>query len=422
LRRPKKSELQQVLDSLAARLPFWKARLLSREGRLVYVQAVMTASVVYQLLALDLDPWFLKAVDKLRRSFLWAGTDDARGGCCQVAWRLVCQPKSLGGLGLHNLHAMNVALRARWLWLQKTDTTKPWSGLDLQVGSESIALFNASVQVQIGSGASTLFWEDAWLDGLTAEVIAPDLVELVRPSIRRRRTVREGRQANAWASDISGELSVDALVQYLRLWEAVQRVHLPVDSAAPDSFRWKWNGDGQFSARSAYRMLFHGTTGLPAAHLVWASFAPLKYKMHAWLALRRRCWTADRRLRRGLPTHTLCPLCDAADETLDHLSLHCVFTRRVWAGLISRLQLPDLLPSPEEGINDWWCRAAALFAKAERRRANSLIMLTLRSIWLERNARVFEDKRTDVLRILSLILDEWQSWLVCRGRPPRDVH
>jgi hypothetical protein len=317
---------------------------------------------------------------------------------------------------------MNVALRARWLWLQKTDTTKPWSGLDLQVGSESIALFNASVQVQIGSGASTLFWEDAWLDGLTAEVIAPDLVELVRPSIRRRRTVREGRQANAWASDISGELSVDALVQYLRLWEAVQRVHLPVDSAAPDSFRWKWNGDGQFSARSAYRMLFHGTTGLPAAHLVWASFAPLKYKMHAWLALRRRCWTADRRLRRGLPTHTLCPLCDAADETLDHLSLHCVFTRRVWAGLISRLQLPDLLPSPEEGINDWWCRAAALFAKAERRRANSLIMLTLRSIWLERNARVFEDKRTDVLRILSLILDEWQSWLVCRGRPPRDVH
>jgi hypothetical protein len=47
LRKPRKSKLQQVLDSLAARLPFWKARLLSREGRLVYVQAVMTASVVF---------------------------------------------------------------------------------------------------------------------------------------------------------------------------------------------------------------------------------------------------------------------------------------------------------------------------------------------------------------------------------------
>jgi hypothetical protein len=47
---------------------------MSREGRLVYVQTVMTASVIFQLLALDLDPWFFKAVDKLRRGFLWAGS------------------------------------------------------------------------------------------------------------------------------------------------------------------------------------------------------------------------------------------------------------------------------------------------------------------------------------------------------------
>jgi hypothetical protein len=62
---------------------------------------------------------------------------------------------------------------------------------------------------------------------------------------------------------------------------------------------------------------------------MWHSFAQLKYKMHAWLALRRRYWTADRRLRRGLASHTLCPLCAAANETLDHLSLHCSFDHRV---------------------------------------------------------------------------------------------
>ncbi|KAM0877188.1 hypothetical protein ACQ4PT_035681 [Festuca glaucescens] len=117
LSKPRKSELQAVVDKLAAELPFWKPRLMTREGRVVYVQAVMTASVVYQLLALDLDPWFFKAVDKLRRGFLCAGKDDAHGGCCVVAWRLVCQPKSLGGLGLHNLRMMNNALRTRWLWM-----------------------------------------------------------------------------------------------------------------------------------------------------------------------------------------------------------------------------------------------------------------------------------------------------------------
>ena len=46
--------MQPVLDKLANKLPHWKARLLSKEGRMIYVQVVMTASVIYQLMALDL--------------------------------------------------------------------------------------------------------------------------------------------------------------------------------------------------------------------------------------------------------------------------------------------------------------------------------------------------------------------------------
>jgi hypothetical protein len=51
-----KGDLQLVLDKLAAKLPHWKARLLTKEGRVTYVHAIMTASVVYQLLALDMEP------------------------------------------------------------------------------------------------------------------------------------------------------------------------------------------------------------------------------------------------------------------------------------------------------------------------------------------------------------------------------
>jgi hypothetical protein len=32
---------------------------MTREGRAVYVQVVMTATVIYHLMALDLEPWFL---------------------------------------------------------------------------------------------------------------------------------------------------------------------------------------------------------------------------------------------------------------------------------------------------------------------------------------------------------------------------
>jgi hypothetical protein len=57
--------------------------------------------------------------------------------------------------------------------------------------------------------------------------------------------------------------------------------------------------------------------------------------------LRKSCWTADHRLRRGLVMHIICPLCGTACETLDHNSLQCPFVHGVWTGVVTRLGLPD---------------------------------------------------------------------------------
>jgi hypothetical protein len=83
-----------VLDKLASKLSLWKARLMSREGHALYVPVVLTASVVYQLMALELEPWFPQAVDKLRCGFLWAGREDASGGSCAVACILSASPNT----------------------------------------------------------------------------------------------------------------------------------------------------------------------------------------------------------------------------------------------------------------------------------------------------------------------------------------
>jgi hypothetical protein len=134
-----------------------------------------------------------------------------------------------------------------------------------------------------------------------ADTIAPELMKHIRPSIRRTRTMVDDMPNHSWARDIRGELSVDAIRGYLKLWGAIQAVpRLGHDNE--DSFRWKWTVDSCYSSKSAYLTLFYGTTALPGATHMWHSFALLKYKLHAWLALRRRCWTADRQWRRGLPT------------------------------------------------------------------------------------------------------------------------
>jgi hypothetical protein len=74
------------------------------------------------------------------------------------------------------------------------------------------AVFHASVRITISSGANVLFWEDAWISGLPPGTIAPDLLKMVRPRIKRSRTIQQGLSDAAWVRDIIGELSVNALV------------------------------------------------------------------------------------------------------------------------------------------------------------------------------------------------------------------
>jgi hypothetical protein len=57
-------------------------------------------------------------------------------------------------LGVLDLEQLGSALRIRWLWLEKTDPSKPWSGLTFQVPQIARSLFDAAVITAIGDGNS----------------------------------------------------------------------------------------------------------------------------------------------------------------------------------------------------------------------------------------------------------------------------
>ncbi|GJN06051.1 hypothetical protein PR202_ga23736 [Eleusine coracana subsp. coracana] len=58
--------------------------------------------------------WFIKAINKINKGFLWQGKERANSGCCLVAWTKVTRPLDLGGLGIPNLEVMSWALQMRW--------------------------------------------------------------------------------------------------------------------------------------------------------------------------------------------------------------------------------------------------------------------------------------------------------------------
>ncbi|KAM0834874.1 hypothetical protein ACQ4PT_063312 [Festuca glaucescens] len=180
---------------------------------------------------------------------------------------------------------------------------------------------------------------------------------MVRPGPARSRTVQQGLQGNAWVRDIAGVLSVDAVVQFLRLWPLIQSV-----------------------------------------------------QGRCW------CWTADRLQRRGLPNHGLCPLCQLVGEDIDHLLVQCPFLRAIWFNLFRPRGFLQLLPATTDRLSDWWPPSTAAVAAASRRSFNSLCLLILRAIWMERNARVFEDTACLASTLSERVAADWQEWAQCRTR------
>jgi hypothetical protein len=50
-----------------------------------------------------------------------------------------------------------------------------------------------------------------------------------------------------------------------------------------------------------------------------------------------------------------------------------------------------------------------------------MIMLTMRSLWLERNVSIFECVSSPTDRIISSICSEWDSWVLSRRGFPQGI-
>ncbi|CAD6255007.1 unnamed protein product [Miscanthus lutarioriparius] len=137
--------------------------------------------------------WAKKKIDKIRRSFLWKGEQNANGGHCLVNWQTVTRPKDLGGLGVPDLERFGRTLRLRWLWQEWVDDSKSWSGSELPCYDDDRLLFNSSIIISLEDGAKTKFWHHSWLDGQAPRYLAPNLFRLVS---RTNRTAQQELRNN----------------------------------------------------------------------------------------------------------------------------------------------------------------------------------------------------------------------------------
>jgi hypothetical protein len=74
---------------------------------------------------------------------------------------------------------------------------------------------------------------------------------------------------------------------------------------------------------------------------------------------------------------------------VDHLLAGCVFSHEFWFRLLRCLGWRQLTPESDDKIIAWWLDSRKRVAKPRRKAFDSLVLLGMWSLWLERNARTF---------------------------------
>lgn len=104
-----------ILERMQRRLAGWKVNYLSEGGRLTLFKATFANVPIHFMSLFNIPRSIALKIEKIQTDFLWK-CGDSSFGMHLVAWDIVCFPKSKGGMGLHKIVVMNIALLCKWLW------------------------------------------------------------------------------------------------------------------------------------------------------------------------------------------------------------------------------------------------------------------------------------------------------------------
>lgn len=169
-----------------------------------------------------------------------------------------------------------------------------------------------------------------------------------------------------------------------------------------DKLVWSKAHNGNYSVALGYKTL------LDEAHssnmhvgmfpFPWKDFwkikLPMRILLFGWKLLHHAIPCGEILNRHHLPGNFLCSFCGGEPETLNHLFLHCHFSKAFWFGSPISLRVDDLLAL---GVVDWFasfCRDA-LTMQDHRLTMVPWILTGFDIIWQARNNCVWKGMRAD---------------------------
>lgn len=112
----------ELLLRISKKLAGWKSNTLSRAGKLTLIKTNLSGMPNHVMTCFKCTPKLTKNLDQENRRFFWGS--DAKSP--PIAWKEVCKPKTLGGLGVRPAKFFNNAALAKLAWKLVKDPDNWW--------------------------------------------------------------------------------------------------------------------------------------------------------------------------------------------------------------------------------------------------------------------------------------------------------
>jgi hypothetical protein len=86
----RKTDYLPLIKWMSETLLGWRSNFLSRGGRLILLNSVLTALLTYFMSVFELPKWVIKEMDKIRRNFFWKGITSEQKGYILASWDSIC--------------------------------------------------------------------------------------------------------------------------------------------------------------------------------------------------------------------------------------------------------------------------------------------------------------------------------------------
>ncbi|KAG2266089.1 hypothetical protein Bca52824_073168 [Brassica carinata] len=234
----------------------------------------------------------------------------------------------------------------------------------------------------IGNGSTASYWCDDWLP-------QGPLIDLIgdtgpcRLGIPISSTVLEGCSRNGWI--LPSARCRTASLAALRT--TLLDIEPPEPNDPPDQYTWGISGNRahMFSIVTTWEFIRESAPLVSWEKAVWFKFSVPKHAFHFWVTNLDRLPLRGRLAKWGMCDRDTCCLCGQAQETRDHVFLHCGVATQLWDMIMPRLGQAGLSFVNWSSLIDWLLSDTAGLSTVLKKLT---VQNVIYSLWRERNSRL----------------------------------